>query len=287
MRIAFVYMNNEHNVGRGAGYVAAAIIQAGHHVDFYDTVSIPIDVLIADMVAGHHDVLMISTMTMSFPQAVILAGKVKRLLPMPILLGGIHPTIVGASILRENDCFDYLCIGEGESMVVEFLDKLKSGLTNPVRAAEDLSLHLDFPWQLFPKTAIVQKPHGFCYVNASRGCPYDCTYCCNGKYLEVYRKNYLRYRPVDSVIKELLFLKKMYKPRLFYFGDEMILAKPLLAEELFRRIQHEVKVPYGLMCSVVMRISEESISTDRCQTCKSSTPLLSLRKRRYSLHRIT
>lgn len=263
MRIAFVYMNNERNVGRGAGYVAASIARAGHEVDFYDTIDKNIRAITSEIVSNKADVLMISTMTMLFPQAVELACLVKASVSIPILMGGVHPTIVGTEILQGYPQIDYLCIGEGEGMVVEFLEKLgtdslydvrnlayrKDGKVweNACRPAEDLSVLPEFPWHLFPKNSIVQEDQGFLYVNASRGCPYDCSYCCNGVYLRHYKNSYIRFRPVEDVIQELRFLKERYNPLLFYFGDEMILSRWDYASALFVAIKQEIGSPYGCM----------------------------------------
>ena len=36
---------------------------------------------------------------------------------MIVLAGGVHPTIIGKKLLEEHEEIDYLCIGEGETMV--------------------------------------------------------------------------------------------------------------------------------------------------------------------------
>lgn len=265
MRAAFVYMNNELNVGRGAGYVAASVARAGHSVEFFDTFFISVDALAAQIVRDGYDVLMVSAMTMIFPEALKLVSLVKEERDIPVLVGGIHPTIIGPELLDMHREIDYLCLGEGESMAVEFLDRLGSeslydvlnlayrrngrAVSNPRREAEDLSKLPPFPWQYFRKESVVQE-QGFLYVTATRGCPYNCTYCSNGIYLKEYGKSYLRYRPVESVIEELKYLHKTYSPRLFYFGDEMILMDRKYALELFGAIKRELNLPYGCMARV-------------------------------------
>ena len=266
MKVAFAYMNNECNVGRGAGYVASAVIRSGHELSFFDTLFTPTAAVAERVIEGRYDVLMISTMTMLFPEAAELARRVKAKLPtLPVLLGGIHPTIAGPRLLDEHAEFDYLCIGEGESFVADFLAKLgKPGLletpnlafrrdgqaqANPCRAPEDLAQLPPFPWHLFPNHAVVQEGPQFLYVNATRGCPFACSYCCNAAYLGLYGKRYLRFRPVEHVIDELRLLQRTYSPGLFYFGDEMILSAPDYARDLFQAIRRELNVPYGCMAA--------------------------------------
>lgn len=261
-KVAFVYMNNERNVGRGAGYVAASVVRVGWNLYFFDTLYTPIRE-IADIIKKEEfGVLMISTMTMMFYEALSLIRLVKENRFVPTIVGGIHPTIIGSKLLEDYPEIDYLCVGEGETMVVEFLENLgnekiyetpnlvyrRDGkvIANSIRQAEDLSKIPDFPWHFFPKRAIVQN-NGFLYVDASRGCPYNCDYCSNFINLNLYGKEYLRFKPIEHIIKELLWLKREYNPKLFYFGDEMIASKTNYAISLFQAIREQVDMPYGCM----------------------------------------
>lgn len=284
MNVVLVYINNECNIGRGVGYVAGAIMQVGHKLTFFDTFFTRIETVVDKVVSGNYDLLMVSTMTMLFPESVRLTRLIKKRVNIPILLGGIHPTIVGGQILEENPEIDYLCIGEGESMVVEFLEHFGrpsmfsvSNLAfrrddgaiqvNPIRPAEDLSKLPPFPWHLFPNQAVVQGEQGFLYVNASRGCPFNCSYCCNNVYLKLYHKSYLRFRPVEHIIDELKFLQDTYAPSLFYFGDEMIFSDPEYTLKLFRTIRQELDITYGCMARVEYMTPEivQELAETGCQ----------------------
>ena len=266
MRVFFVYMNNECNVGPGAGYVAGALLHAGYEIDFVDTLFTPSADIIKEAITGKYSVFMVSTMTMLFPKAVKLIKAVKEQIDIPVLVGGIHPTIVGASLLEDHPEIDYLCVGEGESFVIDFMSNLgseklysvpnlvyrlgKKIVSNSSRPPEDLSKIPSFPWHFFPDKAVVQDTQGFLYVNASRGCPYDCSYCCNGIYLKNYGRDYLRIRPANDVLNELKYLRHRYQPTLFYFGDEMLLSKPSYAKELFAGIRSQLNMPFGCMVRV-------------------------------------
>ncbi|MGB2803128.1 MAG: radical SAM protein, partial [Phycisphaerae bacterium] len=266
MKVAFVYMNNERNVGRGAACVAASVLRAGHELAFFDTYFVSLRQAARRIADGGFDVLMVSSMTMLFPEALCLMRLVRRRRHVPTLLGGIHATVIGAPLLDRHPEIDYLCIGEGESMAVAFMDGLAAGdlgcvpnlvwrrdgrpCANPVGPAETLADLAPFPWHLFPRESVVLPDTGFLYASATRGCPFNCTYCANGVYLRHYGKAYLRFRPIDQVVAELAYLKRAYRPRLFYFGDEMILSDPGRAVDLFRAVRREVQEPFGCMARV-------------------------------------
>jgi radical SAM superfamily enzyme YgiQ (UPF0313 family) len=260
-----VYVNTAQAVGRGAGLVAASAIAAGHDLDFYDTRYTPWNETADAIVNGGYDVLMISAMTMTFPDALAIAQSVSSRTSIPVLVGGIHATIHRGRLLEEHPEIDYLCVGEGESFIAEFLERLgtpelrdtenlvyRDGDTvreNPTRPPEDLSKLPQFPWHLFPETSIVHSSDRLLYVNASRGCPFNCTYCSNVTQLKMYGKNYLRFRPVADVLAEIDFLRHTHKPRAFYFEDEMLFFNKEVAIELFRGLK-KMNVIYGAMARV-------------------------------------
>jgi anaerobic magnesium-protoporphyrin IX monomethyl ester cyclase len=266
MRVAMVYANTSNAVGRGAGLIAAAVMDAGHELDFYNTHYTPWDQTANAIVSSGYDLLLVSTMTMTFPDAVGLIASVKQRTSLPVLVGGLHATIHGARLLEEHPEIDYLCVGEGESFIREFVERLgdpelhdtanlvyRDGgtvKTNPPRAPEDLSKLPLFPWHLFPEESIIHGTDRFLYVNASRGCPFNCTYCCNVTQLSMYGKGYLRFRPVENVLSEIAFLREHYnKPRAFYFEDEMLFFNKEVAIELLRGLK-EMGVIYGAMARV-------------------------------------
>lgn len=284
MKIAFVYMNRERNIGRGAGYIVASIRDSypEYKLHFFDT---RFDKGIAnDIIKGKFDILMVSTMTLMFSGAMSLISEVKKKRKnITVLVGGIHPTIMGSNLLEKHFEIDYLCIGEGESFIKDFLKHYgKKSLfnienlafreggkihTNPLRPPEDLSTLPHFPWSIFNKKSTIIGGNKLLYVTATRGCPYNCSYCCNGVYLKLYKGKYLRSRPVDQVIKELKKLKKIYNPGLLYFGDDMILFDTQYITELFTALKKEVKVPYGCM-GRVEKIDQDIIKLLASTGCK-------------------
>jgi radical SAM superfamily enzyme YgiQ (UPF0313 family) len=280
VKVALVYLNNDPYVSRGAGYIASAMLEAGHEVAFFDTAYRSVENVAAAVVSDGCDVLMISASTLFYDQAKRLASLVE----VPVVLGGVHATIVRGEILEDCPDIDFICVGEGEGFVVEFLNKWPGDATgvanlgyrttegeivvNPARPCTDLNSLPRLRYDLFPDDAVVRGPFaGFCYVYATRGCPYRCPYCCNGCYLDLYGRDYLRTRDAGQVIEELLYLKSRYAIQMFYFGDEMILFDEPYVTDLFRRVRDEVRVPYGCMARVE-RITPSIVELFRGTGCK-------------------
>ena len=64
-----------------------------------------------------------SSKSNEFDHAVKIATFLKKKLDIPFFCGGIHPTIYPEDSLRE--CFDGICVGEGEEALSEILEKME------------------------------------------------------------------------------------------------------------------------------------------------------------------
>ena len=181
------------------------------------------------------DLIGISLMTNFFDNAVQLTQKLKHL-NIPILWGGIHPTI------RPLECLDYadmVCVGEGEEATVELARKMEKGqdyrnvqgmwfkdgnniIKNKIRPLiQDLD---SIPFQDYDyETHYVLDDKGINRMNkdllkkyldedyltiATRGCPFGCAYCCNNTLNQMHpEQNPMRKRSIDNIIEELMQVK--------------------------------------------------------------------------------
>jgi radical SAM superfamily enzyme YgiQ (UPF0313 family) len=74
--------------------------------------------------SGDVDLIGISFMTQYFDRAVQLTQKIKEATKVPVIWGGIHPT------LCPEECIEYadiVCIGEGELALHELMNKMQNG----------------------------------------------------------------------------------------------------------------------------------------------------------------
>jgi len=269
MRAALIYFNNDKLISRGVGYVLQCARDAGHDVELLDTVWIGNEGAINQILGGEYGAVLLSATSLYWERAAATARTIKALLPdVPIILGGAHATVCGGDLLRSCAAIDYLCVGEGEGFVVEVLDSIERGrnltnirnlvyrvgrrvVTNPLRPPTPLDSLPRFDYEAWNPGSVIRERGnlfpGFCYVFATRGCPYSCTYCCNSSFLRLYRKGLLRTHCVDTVIAELKHLRDTYPLELAYFGDEMITFDKRFVAELFTAVHKEVGIPYGCM----------------------------------------
>ncbi len=269
LNIGLVCLNACDCVNQGAGYIASTALCAGHNLTFYDTFYEPVKYLPSKLAT--HNVVLLSCSTLIYPDAKWLATRLKqRRRKVTIVLGGIHATVMPHKVLEDCKAIDYVCVGEGEEFILELLralevdgqvshiknlgyrNRLGNAIVNPPRPATDLHTLPTLRYDLFQRASVVQSHPwpGFCYVYATRGCPYSCYYCNNKSLLDLYGRSYLRSRPVGQVIEEMLTLKRLYQVKFFYFGDEMILFNQEYVAELFNRVKEKVQLPFGCMVRV-------------------------------------
>jgi len=174
----------------------------------------------------------ISLMSRLFHAAAGLTKTIRNRFPdsLPILWGGIHPTIDPESC---REYADYLCVGEGEIAVPEFLASFNghslgrkipgigsAQTSTPFTSAKVNDLDsLAFPqfmprnsWvtdrgRIVPLDGSLLKTHTrhqatYLPVLTSRGCPFSCTYCCNNLLHKIYGKR-IRKRSPENVIEEI------------------------------------------------------------------------------------
>lgn len=189
--------------------------------------------------------------------AVRITKRVQNELKLPVLWGGIH------AIVRPEESVsiaDAVCIGEGEEALLDFFQRFMNNgnyeetpgfwvrrdgtiYRNDHRPLiQDLDLIPQNDYEDEGKTFVrndgsvyVGEPFfdgtgrsGYFqtsfFIQASRGCPYDCTYCSNSalKRLKTSGNRYFRTKSVANTISELQYAKKKF-PKLkdISFRDEI------------------------------------------------------------------
>ncbi len=143
-----------------------------------------------------------------------------------LLIGGPHVSLNPQD--TESSEFDAICIGEGENPTLELVSQLERGLSPagvsnlwikkggsiveknlPRPFLQDLD-SLPFPdreiWQEWmPSGTGLTQP-----VLLGRGCPFECTYCCNHGLRKIASGMYVRLRSADNITEEIKEIAAKY-----------------------------------------------------------------------------
>lgn len=179
----------------------------------------------------------ITTITgMQILYALKIANFIRITNHVPIVFGGIHPTLMPEQTLK-NDNIDIVVRGEGEITFEELINALN--LKKPLRGIKGISykdgtvIHHNEERELLDLNKLPSIPYDLLEIEnyilpqvpgrkrsldvyTSRGCLYSCIFCYNRSF------NKLRYRTknIDNVIREVEWLVKKYSLDSFYINDD-------------------------------------------------------------------
>lgn len=189
------------------------------------------------------DLIGISVLSFNYTQALDIASFIKENFDVKIIFGGVHVILMPEEVIK-NKQVDMICVGEGELTFKNLLDKKinpekvkgiwykqndKIIKNKENKLIEDLD-NLPFPeWDDFDleKYFVINNNH--LPIMASRGCPYNCTYCSNHALKKKLKGKYVRFRSVDNVIEEIGLRIKQYQNKglkyLFFYDDTFIIDR--------------------------------------------------------------
>jgi len=178
------------------------------------------------------------------------------------IAGGIGPTLDPSGFL-EKSSLDGVCIGEGEIPFRSLLENIKKNkrLTSTegfywrsknTIIKNRIPLHIENLSSLpFPDYSIFggRVKEKICLI-LSRGCIFDCTYCCSSSIRSIYKgynKPYFRVPTVKYSISFLEDLIKKYPPiKYIYFQDDLLIANKRWFKKFAEEYTKRIKVPYKI-----------------------------------------
>ncbi len=224
----------------------------------------------------------VSVMTGYFDEVIKILNSIR--FQANVIVGGVHSTISPEDALKP-DIVDYICIGEGEELLIELCNYLKSGKDisglknlgykrngimhfNESRPFINLNKSPTPDWSIFDSRHLFRPFMGKIYKGSfyemSRGCPMGCAYCVNASLRNKLKScgNYFRFQSSATTIAQLADLKKTYGATWFKFADDSItyMSESYL-EELANGLR-PLKIQFG--CS----IRPESVNKNKIKLLK-------------------
>jgi magnesium-protoporphyrin IX monomethyl ester (oxidative) cyclase len=214
------------------------------------------------------DIIGVSATTSSFLDGYDLIVQVKRQLPeVRTVVGGVHASAFGASLLEHFPEIDFLCLGEGEQVLQDLAEgrapKAIPGLAwrdnglavanaprEPIADLDDLPFPAyekleGFPTKYhLPLFSYIRKP-GATLV-ASRGCPYQCSYCDRS----VFQRGY-RYNSAEYIYAHLRYLHRRFGVRHVNIYDDLF---TLHRRRILNLCELLARKPLGLQFNCAVRV---------------------------------
>jgi len=230
----------------GAGMTYTAAKEQGCDVHFIDTKALNNESELKEKIKGYE--LISFGLKSSYYAMGMKIVELAKNQGSKVFVGGYHATAAPKELL-ENPNIDWVLHGESE---ITFSDFLK----NPDSFEREIwgEKIKDLDTLPFMERSIYREPlepcQGWWYggkhkwmtsVISSRGCPYQCGFCQPLENNHFGRK--LRRRSVDSVIKELLQLKKLYSPDCVMIHDDTFLLQSKWIEEFIEKYP-QVNLPF-------------------------------------------
>ena len=265
MQVLFIYTNVNVRGGHAGGQVAmqlgiasisAVLKSRGHDCELL-VITQPDGLAKAEQKIRdvQPDVLAYTAVATQFQHVADLSRQLRQAHPdLFQICGGPHVTLVPEAALAAGG-FDAVCVGEGEYPMLELLEHLAAG-TDPtgienlyfqgpdgqVRAnalrpfMADLDALPPLDRDLFADVIDLDTyPH---CIMTTRGCPFDCTYCCNHAFKKLAEGKYVRSRSAGNVMAEVHALQQRF-PRLnyIYIEDEATGLNRAVWDELLPQLK--------------------------------------------------
>lgn len=276
---------------------------------------------IVERIGPDTKVLGVSMMfTQGWVQNRTLIERIKQTYPdMMIVAGGEHPTALTEYVLRDCPAIEYVLTGEGELSFIEFLHHhftggdpgsmqgiayidgdgrfVQNGLGRRIVDFANLprpAWHLCHVENFFTGTWTHGIPYGRnMLILATRGCPYQCTFCSNPF---MWTTRYLM-RPAVEVVDEVEWLIAEYGANAIDFADLTAVVKKewvleFCAELKRRKIDIVWQLPSGTRSEALDESTLQSIYDAGCRLLtyapeSGSEESLRLIKKKLSLDNLT
>jgi len=270
VKIIFVYTDygqyNQNNFNRGVAILSSCLKREGHRTGLVHISKRIGETEFKKVVAAQGpDLIAFSFISHMFPQVKRFSAWVKEM-NLPAVHGGMHPTVAPEECLAQEGV-NVIIRGEGEGAIVDICSAMESGKTlktipnvwtreggdiyrNPPRPLIDNLDNLPYPdYDLFDYENLEEGfVHKIFVTQASRGCDYSCTYCCNPLLRNLYRDSgrFLRHYSVNRLLDEIeAGLKRYPSLKEVRFYDDTLTQDKGWFKEFALKYKERVGLPYS------------------------------------------
>lgn len=231
----------------GLAYMASSLQKRGHEAIFISLTALQKREIVKNLDSSVGMVL-ISVTTDSFELCRKTVAFINSCRKVPILLGGIHPTVCPEECMK-LDGITGICLGEGEDAACELADCIGDGSKDYTKIMnlwikQDGNIYRNGIRPLVDPLDRLPVPDYSIFRNhvnfrvlpiiVSRGCSYNCSYCCNNTLHVLYQKKgkYLRYHSVSYSMEMVRYVLAEYPDfkEVEFYDDTLTLNKPWLRE---------------------------------------------------------
>jgi len=271
MKIYLVYLAlntyQHQSYSYGLGYISAVLKKAGYEPDYilvkdrYDLIE-----FLALIHEDKPDMIAFSLTTSQYDFFKLVMHEVKKFKEGEnsfIVCGGVHPSLNPESML-EITGVDCIIRGEGEYPLLELVEVFKNNqnyydikncwfitknkvIKNEIRPLIENIDDLPFPDKdsIDFQKEIIKDNNKLRFI-FSRGCPFECSYCCNKALSEIFpnSKKYFRQRSPSKAIEEIEDAIKKYEFNFIEFDDDTFSLNKKWFYEFFRLYKERIKYPF-------------------------------------------
>lgn len=279
------------NEPHGILLISSVLKQAGHQVSL--VVASEEDPAAAAL-RLRPDVLAYTVYTGTHNWYLELNRRIRAQLPGVLsVFGGPHPTFFPEMI--EHEGVDGLCIGEGEYAMLDLMNALERTAGGVVLADPAIP-----NWWFRLNGVVVRNPlrplltgeqldalpfadrdllyaaHGQSRRTkikpfiTGRGCPYDCAFCFNKAYSDLYggQGRRFRRRSVDNVLRELKEVASRHEVRFVLFMDDTFILQDAWLQDFMSRYKEEIGLPFWCQVRANL-VTEEKVALFKEAGCMS------------------
>ncbi len=277
MKVLFLYPDvasrTPHYYQMGIGMLSGALKRNGIGRALYHVPEMPTEEQFCGRLEQERpDLLAVSTTSGQWRYAVQMIRWAKAHFDIPIIAGGIHPTLAPHDTVRQAPELDAICVGEGEEPFVRYVREIAGGNRHPEQIPNFWLRRRDGSWdqnpmaplvenldtlgwpdhELFDFDRVIHMMNGEANIMAGRGCPYRCSYCSNEVKIVQNQDlgSNLRWRSPVDVVRECEYVRDTYGNRTFYFIDDIFTLNREWTREFARIYGERVSMPFKIQLQV-------------------------------------